>query len=288
MKKTDWELPVRIERAYALRLNEGIQQLIEAALEKDTIEGAIQFLRDMSSRNAVKNWSETLATGMAKLIVRTNGRTWREAARKSMRGREVYTAMQREMQGPVGVCVREIIRSNAELIRSTSSVVAEEMAARAQRFYLEGKRAGAITSQLRALAPELAKSRVELIARTEVSKTSTALTQARSEEIGLDWYVWRSSEDSRVRQSHRFMDDKGGILIRWSDPPAPEALVGEKSTLGRYHAGACPNCRCYPEPLLRIDQVQWPHRVHLNGSVRRMTRAQFLQLQGAGVRMAAL
>jgi hypothetical protein len=41
------------------------------------------------------------------------------------------------------------------------------------------------------------------------------------------------------------------------------------------------NCRCYPEPLLRFDQVRWPHPVYMSGAVRMMTLAAFRQIAGA-------
>ena len=125
-------------------------------------------------------------------------------------------------------------------------------------------------------------SHIQLIARTETSKTSTALTRARSEELHLPAYVWRTSKDGRVRPSHRLMD---GVICFWNDPPAPEALLGIKSTLGHYCCGDAPNDRCYPEPLLRLDAVSWPHKVFAGGSIQSMTRAAFAGVAGSEVRV---
>jgi len=65
------------------------------------------------------------------------------------------------------------------------------------------------------------------------------------------------------------------VLIKWSDAPSPEALIGVKSSLGKYHAGDCPNCRCYPEPVVNLDNIQWPAKVYSNGAITMMTRVQF-------------
>ena len=126
--------------------------------------------------------------------------------------------------------------------------------------------------------------RARLIARTETSKATTALTQARAEELDLQWYLWRTSEDQRVRVSHRRMNN---VIFNWKSPPAPEKLVGEKSTAGRYHAGNIWNCRCYPEPLLRFDQVPWPHKVFVGGAIRPMTLVAFRNLNKHDLAIAA-
>jgi hypothetical protein len=69
-----------------------------------------------------------------------------------------------------------------------------------------------------------------------------------------------------------------GVLIRWSDPPAPEQLKGIKSTLGHYHAGDAPNDRCYAAPLIDVDRINWPHKVYVNSQIIMMTRSRFIQL----------
>ncbi len=106
---------------------------------------------------------------------------------------------------------------------------------------------------------------------------STALTQARSENMSLAWYVWRTSGDARVRLSHRRME---GVLVAWNEPPNPEALIGVESPLGHYQAGTAPDCRCYPEPLLDLTQVRFPAKIYHAGQTQRMTRAAFAQLSG--------
>jgi SPP1 gp7 family putative phage head morphogenesis protein len=141
---------------------------------------------------------------------------------------------------------------------------------------LKGRRASEIADDIRSRFSTGNKANVNLIARTEVSKTSTALTRARSEEIGLNCYIWRTSEDQRVRKSHDHMD---GVIVFWRYPPSPEQLAGERS-VGYYHAGEIFNCRCYPEPLISINDVQWPHKVYISGRIQSMTKSQFAALAG--------
>jgi SPP1 gp7 family putative phage head morphogenesis protein len=219
--------------------------------------------------------AELIASHMAVGVMRANAKTWREAASRSMQGRRIYAALQHEMSGPLGVAVRQIINENARLIRSLPEALAERTAHYIAREQMAGVRASEIVQALRPKLRQLTESRIRLIARTEVGKAETAITRARSERLGLDWYEWTTSEDRRVRPSHRKLD---GVLVAWDDPPSPEKLAGEPSTLGHYHAGNAPNCRCIALPLVEMAEVKWPHKVYRNGSIQYMTRWQFLQI----------
>jgi SPP1 gp7 family phage probable head morphogenesis protein len=228
--------------------------------------------------------SEAIALKMVTGLFDDTGRTWREAARNSGKGREIYQALQKELLGGRGARIRELVQENADLISTLPKNIADDVAAYVDREAMKGRRASDIADEIRRMFPEKTRARAELIARTQVSMTQTNLVQARAEDLGLDWYVWRAcggnNGDGRTRSSHRHMS---GVLIRWSDPPAPEDLFPLRrvdgspynNTLGHYHAGCCPNCRCYPEPVVDLDLLKFPIRVYQNGHVERMSRKQF-------------
>jgi SPP1 gp7 family putative phage head morphogenesis protein len=109
------------------------------------------------------------------------------------------------------------------------------------------------------------------IARTETAKAQAALTQTRAQNLGINWYVWRT-----VRDSHRHME---GVLVPWGNPPNPEALIGKETTTGPYHAGNTFNCRCYAEPLIDIDWLEWPHKVYIGGAIQMMNRDEFAAIE---------
>ncbi len=226
-------------------------------------------------------WARQAAQRMILGRLHASARSWRQAAHESMQGRRIYLALQKELSGPVGTRVRELVAENAKLITSFPQEVAAKVASRAAEHYAEGGRSEALLSEK--LFKHAVRSRARLVARTEVSKASTALTEARAEELNLPYYVWRSSADQRVRKGHRKMD---GVIVPWTDPPSPEALVGERD-YGHYQAGNTFNCRCYPEPLLRMDQVQWPHRTYANGSIRMMTQSAFRARNSQHIGIAA-
>ena len=219
-------------------------------------------------RAAAEDIAKRMVTGVAV----TNAHSWRAAAQRSLRGKEVYAALQKEMRGRVGVRVNELIDANAKRILA----LPDSLALRASRFIAaeqrKGTRAAAIAATLQRRMPELARSQARMIARTSVGAAETALTRARSEQIGLSWYEWATSEDGRVRPSHRIMDK---VLVAWADPPSPELLDGEGNPFGHYAPGECPYCRCIALPLIDLNEVRWPKKVYSHGKIEFVSRAQF-------------
>ena len=68
-----------------------------------------------------------------------------------------------------------------------------------------------------------------------------------------------------------------GVLVCWNDPPSPEKLINEKF-VGYYHAGEIYNCRCYPQPIVKLNFVKWPAKVYYQGKIQRMSRKQFEEI----------
>ena len=234
----------------------------------------IAMLKRLSNSPILKDYSEKVALKMVTQLFMDAGKTWRTAASVNSRGRTIYEAIRKELSGQIGGSFYFQVKRNAEIIRTVPLKTANRLTNYIAEEANKGRRATDIAEDIRKRFPVSTESNINLIARTEVSKTSTALTQARSEDIGLAWYIWRTSEDSRVRNSHEHMED---VLIKWTDPPSPERLVDEKS-VGLYHAGCVFNCRCYPEPVIDIKDIQFPHKVYSGGGIKRMTRKQFEQI----------
>jgi hypothetical protein len=262
----NWKPSRRLEIEYAEDLRRVYAKFVELSRSAP-----------LAAAESLLRWARRSATRMVTALYFGGAATWREAARKGGKSRMIYGALQREMQGPVGERVRELVRRNAGLISSLPDKVARRaVASAALRQQQAGGRAGGLLARLQGLSGP----RAELIARTEVSKASAALTQARSEWLGLSWYLWRTSQDERVRSSHRKMEN---VLVNYNDPPSPEALAGIKSKLGHYHAGQAPNDRCYQEAVVRPESLRWPHRVYANGRIQYMTLANFRLLERRAV-----
>jgi SPP1 gp7 family putative phage head morphogenesis protein len=188
-------------------------------------------------------------------------------------GRQIYDGLKKEYAGPTGKtakkyfldsCARTAITSNLSLqllnyIRSAN---------------LKGRRPESIVTGILRKFPGHDKADVERIVRTVVGIADTALEHSRSQELDIEWYIWQSAQDVRVRASHQNMN---GALVTWNEPPAPEELIREPSQ-GAYHAGAGEDCRCIALSVLSLDDVKWPARVHSNGRIVSMSRKEFQKI----------
>lgn len=263
-----------VERRYQAAIRKIMQGLRERLKGAGSPFQMLQILRGFARSPTLDHEAREAAKAMVTHLFYDGASDWREAARHGSRGRMVYEALRREKArrndfGP-------IIEQNARYITSMASGVADKVFKDMARGYMEGKRPEELMRDVLKRWPELTEWHARLIARTETSKASTALTRVRAEGAGLDWYVWRTSEDARVRTSHYHMD---GVICSWSDPPSPGKLVHQKDR-GKYNPGEIFNCRCYPEVLLEYGDVSWPHKVYHNGRIQSMTLAAFKRLNG--------
>ncbi len=149
------------------------------------------------------------------------------------------------------------------------------------RFYVGKKKSGILYLCTAGLCGIGWIADIILICTNKFDLTAAASTRSHSEmaratAIGADWYIWRTSDDERVRPSHKNMD---GVLVSRKEPPSPEELIGEKNA-GKYHAGELDGCRCYPEPIVELSYVKFPARVYHKGKIRTMTREEFKKMTG--------
>lgn len=235
------------------------------------------YVRKMNEFQNSDEYEEFIISTVRRMVTPLaihNERTWREAARKATKGRLLYGALTTELSEGFQNIINNQIYENISLIRTLPSDVSEKVVKDIYENALKGKRAKSIEQVIIGQTSKHAKASARLIARTEVSKTSTALTRARSEQLDLHWYVWRTALDGdRVRKSHRNME---GVLVNWNEPPSPESLVGEKN-IGYYHAGNIWNCRCYASPILGPEDVPDRPKVYHNGLIERMGKQRFIK-----------
>jgi SPP1 gp7 family putative phage head morphogenesis protein len=88
---------------------------------------------------------------------------------------------------------------------------------------------------------DVGESRAELIARDQILKLNGQAQQLAQTEAGIEQYVWSTSEDERVRDSHQALD---GTTQSWDDPPTPDDEP--------VHPGEAINCRCVPVPVVPL------------------------------------
>ncbi len=264
----------RIENSFNHTLNKLFKAMELAVRNPQNPQTVIRRLNIYAQSPEYKVWCDELALNMTTQVNTGVSATWRKAALKAGRGNEFYAAILEELKMPHGGTFFQTVRENAELIKTFPLDVSRDLTDFIAREGAQGRRSGDILTDLVAKFPKTAKSRLNLIARTEVSKTQAALTQARASSLGIGWYIWRTSEDSRVRSAHGHME---GVLVNFLDPPSPEELFPKKDTkpYGRYNAGETFNCRCYAEPLIDLNIADFPCRVYRAGSIERMSRSRF-------------
>ena len=273
MKYDQWKMTRRIEEDFLKSLN-FLSTLFEkiAIISGNDVNLFQSKMQIFQNSVPYDNYINDVVKRMVTPLAARNYETWRKAARVSTRSHFLYTVLMEELKQGIKKDIDSQVISNAALIKTLPSDTAQKVVRDIEEYALSGLRAEEIEKLIQDKTRQHSRASARLIARTEVSKTTSALTKARSEELGLRWYVWRTMEDGdRVRKSHRIMND---VLVSWNNPPSPALLVKEKD-VGRYHAGNIWNCRCYSEPLIDIDDVKWPHKVYINGSIQKMSKARF-------------
>ena len=276
MKKDDWKTTRLLQDSFFDTLSKLTDLFHYIAFSAgDDKEKYINDMRNFQNSEPFNSFVYSAVRRMVTPIAVQNMRTWRMAAKKATKNPGLYRMLMREINNGLKNDINIQIEENANLIKTLPTDVAKKVTKDISDMTLKGMRASEIAKVIREQTDKHSRASAKLIARTEVSKTTTALTKARCDNLDLHWYVWRTAEDGdRVRKSHRIME---GVLVNWNEPPSPEALAGEKS-VGNYHAGNIWNCRCYPEPLIEIDDISWPHKVYTNGKIQMMGKMQFEQM----------
>lgn len=276
MKKDDWKTTRLLQDSFLDTLSKLTDLFHYIAFSAgDDKEKYINDMRNFQNSEPFNSFVYSAVRRMVTPIAVQNMRTWRMAAKKATKNPGLYRLLMSEINQGLKSDIEIQIEENASLIKTLPTDVAKKVTKDIEEMALKGMRASEIAKVIREQTDKHSRASAKLIARTEVSKTTTALTKARCDNLDLHWYVWRTMEDGdRVRKSHRIME---GVLVNWNEPPSPEVLAGEKS-VGNYHAGNIWNCRCYPEPLIEIDDISWPHKVYTNGKIQTMGKMQFEQM----------
>lgn len=128
-------------------------------------------------------------------------------------------------------------RENVSLIRSIPEEYFKKIESIVFTGTTQGSAAGSMIQQIQKTG-KTTTNRAKLIARDQSSKLNSALTQQRSQNLGVEEYIWRTAGDERVRDSHR---SKNGKVFRWDDPPKDTG-----------HPGQDIQCRCVAQPIIKV------------------------------------
>jgi SPP1 gp7 family putative phage head morphogenesis protein len=272
MDKRNWDLRRSTERQYEAALVEFGKHIVKVAKKADKIEIVVTELISITNQPWFKRFLAQASRRMVRSVLVENAQTWREAARRGTQGRQIHQMLRAEFEKKA--TFEDLIRGNAEMIKTLPQDLARTITQKAAREAMAGRRGEEVIKDILTEMPDLAEWKARRIARTEIAKTHAAITQIRAQELGVEYYIWRTSKDQRVRSSHKHMD---GVICKFTDPPAPERLAGEKNA-GTYNPGEIYNCRCFSAPIIDPDFETWPSKVYTGGQIVRMSKKRFLGL----------
>ncbi len=230
----------KIEREYARLLRRVADQvgLMIGAFKELSYPSSLKVIDSLQKyADLLTNWATETAKTMLYQVEKKEKAAWMEYSKELSKG------LQEEIKNaPTGRVMKKLLDEQVTLIKSIPLAAAERVHKLAIEATEGGLRASEVAEQIRQ-STQVSISKANTIARTEVARASSVLTQARAEHIGSDGYIWRTTGDSDVRDSHAKMNGK---FVKWNEPPA--LLEGKK--IYHAHAGQIFNCRCYPEPVL--------------------------------------
>jgi SPP1 gp7 family putative phage head morphogenesis protein len=227
------------EREYSARLRnlaKHIGHLVQA-FDPNSWQSAV-FVQAMLKRYAatIEPWARAIAWRMLTEVSARDKAAWGKMS--TAMGAE----LKRMIEGaPIGRRMQELLAEQVHLITSLPLDAAQRVHDLTLQGITEGARAPEIAAEILRTG-EVTTSRAMLIARTEVSRTASVLTQVRAEHVGSTGYVWRTVGDADVRPDHKRLN---GTFFTWNDPPIADQRAGVRA-----HPGAIYNCRCYPEVIV--------------------------------------
>ena len=234
----------------------------DAALRKAWLD---PFINDMQSRLAqaqgVNQAYAAMNAGVAALQAQPVSGIPLHMVISALRGVEGYNRakMFAAFRSALGVDIRlfltdatvqahmtQALATNVELIKTIPPRLHESLRKRIAEAFLDEPFNQQRLSQL--LAQEYKSSGYNLrrLTRDQTQKLNADLNQLRQQQVGVTHYIWRTSEDERVRPTH---EDNNGKEFAWASPP-----------LATGHPGNDVQCRCSSEP-----QIDSANRARLKG-----------------------
>lgn len=127
--------------------------------------------------------------------------------------------------------------ANVDLIKTIDGRYFDDVRAVVSGGMRTGRATADITAELEARFG-VSEARARVIARDQVGKLNGQTTRKRQTDAGFTHFMWSTSQDERVRHTHRELEGK---VFAWDSPPA-EGIPGEAI-----------QCRCVAVPVQDPD-----------------------------------
>ena len=148
-------------------------------------------------------------------------------------------------ENPVDLLVRPLIREpwleaelkdfaveNSRLITKMGQETTDRIASAALDTLKKSEGRGALAKKIQEIDATIGENKAKLVARNELGKLQSNLTEIRAERAGVEEYEWQTAGDNKVRPKHEKLD---GTTRKFGEGIAP----GEEI-----------NCRCVAIPKI--------------------------------------
>lgn len=139
------------------------------------------------------------------------------------------------------------VDNNVELITSIPNDTLSKMKDIVYDGYKNGKTTTRMTKEIQA-AYGVGKRKAEFIARDQTAKLNGQIQRAQQQDAGITQYIWSTSGDARVRESHKQLNGK---KCDWDNAPL-------NSDGRRCHPGEDYGCRCIGRPVFAQSTITLP------------------------------
>lgn len=132
------------------------------------------------------------------------------------------------------------VSENVRLIRSIDSRYFAEVEQAIHEGIDGGWSADKLTDRI-AERFGVSKTRARVIARDQIGKFHAQADAKRHTEVGITHFIWRTSNDERVRPEHQALEGETFSYVRGAPS---EGLPGQPI-----------QCRCVAEPVIDVEQI---------------------------------
>jgi SPP1 gp7 family putative phage head morphogenesis protein len=220
---------LRAEQAYLKVIRGMLQGLLGAVRDEIVPEALREVQGSRLTTDAMAESSFERMRALAAALAETASRMVdRIFSLESQRHTEkfIQTAMK-----VLGIDLRAVVRQqdlgdllsavsirNAALIKDIGQETIANVARVVTNSVLSGQGHQFLRSELKGVF-EMSDNRAKLIARDQTAKLNSDLNRFRQDQAGVDKYVWRTSQDERVRARHRGLEGK---VYEWGEPTGAE------------------------------------------------------------------
>ena len=143
--------------------------------------------------------------------------------------------------------IEEWIKDNIDLISTIPNDSLDKMRELVYSGYMTGKTTTRILKEIQR-AYKVNLKHAKLIARDQTAKLNGQIQRHQQIDAGITEYIWCTSGDERVRDSHKALDGK---KFSWDNPPL--------NSDGRAcHPGEDYQCRCIGRPVFNNNNLNLP------------------------------